>query len=176
MQGAVAQPVMATVVHESFATAAAYPSAFTRTPSGTPMAACAYLNCSRRARPGVTRELSAASVPTFRDTAVPCAPWPRGAAGSRENRPLARINRENSRYRLRPAWWSPEKSKDIVARARSLRVRQSWWHMMAPTRPSTIGTEVSTERWNSSAVPWPVWVNLHRRSLVVSVAMWSVTS
>ena len=37
MQGTVAQPVMATVVHESFATAAAYPSAFTRTPSGTPM-------------------------------------------------------------------------------------------------------------------------------------------
>ena len=36
MQGTVAQPVMATVVHESFATAA-YPSAFTRTPSGTPM-------------------------------------------------------------------------------------------------------------------------------------------
>ena len=113
---------------------------------------------------------------TLRELGRSQAPVGRGGIGSCENQSLARINRENSRYRLRPAWWSPEKSNGIVARARSLRVRQSSWHMMAPTRPSTIGTEVSTERWNSSALPWPVWVNLHRGSVVVSAAMWSVMS
>jgi hypothetical protein len=29
-------------------------------------------------------------------------------------------------YRLRPAWWSPHKSDDMGARARTVRVRPSW--------------------------------------------------
>ena len=43
-------------------------------------------------------------------------------------------------------------------------------------RSRATGTLVAAERWNSGAAWWPLWVNLHRRSLVVSAAMWSVTS
>jgi hypothetical protein len=73
----------------------------------------------------------------------------------RSTSPLAfhasrRATRFYSRYRLRTTWWAPEKSKDIVARARSFRVRLSWRRIEAPTRSSAIGTEVSAERHKSA--------------------------
>ena len=100
----------------------------------------------------------------------------RGAAGSREKRPRASIIREKPMYLVRPCRWEPDKSKDTAARARSSCVRPSKRICRAPTRARMAGAKVSTERWNSSALPWPLWVNLHRRSVVVSVAMWSVMS
>ena len=77
-------------------------------------------------------------------------------------------------YLLRPCRWEPDKSKDTAARARSSCVRPSKNICRAPTRPRARGTLVSAERWNSGAARWPLWVNLHRRLLVVSAATWIV--
>ena len=79
-----------------------------------------------------------------------------------EKRPRASINRENSLSLAFAAWWSPDKSKDTAARARSSCVRPSKKICRAPTRARMAGIESCAERWNSSAVPWPLWVNLHR--------------
>ena len=74
----------------------------------------------------------------------------RGAAGPLAIHASRRATRFYSRYRLRTTWWAPEKSKDIVARARSFRVRLFWRRIEAPTRSSAIGTEVSAGRHKSA--------------------------
>ena len=52
-------------------------------------------------------------------------------------------------YRLRPTWWAPAKSKDIVARARSFRVRPFWPERRRMSRASTKCTEVLAGRHKS---------------------------
>ena len=73
----------------------------------------------------------------------------RGAAGPIPFHASRRACGFYSWYRLRPTWRAPEKSKDIVARARPFRVRQFAWLVEAPRRSSANGTEVSAGRHKS---------------------------
>ena len=47
------------------------------------------------------------------------------------------------------AWWSPHKSKDMGARARTVRVRPSWSVWQRARRAQMGGMEVSAERHKS---------------------------
>jgi hypothetical protein len=61
----------------------------------------------------------------------------------------AHFRNSYSWYRLRPAWWAPAKSKDIVARARSFRVRPFGPERLRMSCASTKCTEVLAERHKS---------------------------
>ena len=43
-------------------------------------------------------------------------------------------------------------------------------------RAQSVLTEVQAERRKRRVLPWPVWAKLHRMSMVLSAAEWSVTS
>ena len=48
------------------------------------------------------------------------------------------------------AWWSPDKSNDMAARARTVRVPPSWSEHQRVRRAQTAGAEVSAERHKSA--------------------------
>ena len=76
-------------------------------------------------------------------------PYTRGAAGPIPFHAFRRACAFYSWYRLRPTWWAPAKSKDIVARARSFRVRPFWPERRRMSCASTKCTEVLAERHKS---------------------------